>query len=247
MQVYSTATAQDLRLTRRIEWWDADAECTVVISQPTVDPFLWMDYLEGARRSYHTHGVQRALDFDAIRSGTDTVLFWAMVDPTGRVIGGVRAIGPLQSADDSHAVVEWAGQPGEPAIRKAITDRLPFGILEMKSAWVTDDPTRNHSLTRVLARSGFHAMPLMKFQFCMATSAAYVLDRWGSSGGVVAPIPATPYPDERYRTKMMWWDRRTFADLADSEQASKILNEMAEVRRRARRVAPLDLGRAIVS
>ena len=69
-------------------------------------------------------------------------------------------------------------------------------------------------------------MALMDLQFCMATSAPHILDRWRSSGGVVASIPATPYPDKRYRTKMMWWDRRTFANHAEQEQVSKILMEI---------------------
>jgi hypothetical protein len=69
----------------------------------------------------------------------------------------------------------------------------------------------------------------MGIQFCMATSAPHILERWGSSGGVVAPIPAAAYPDERYRTKMMWWDRRTFANHADPEQLSKILRETAAI------------------
>ena len=46
-------------------------------------------------------------------------------------------------ADDSHAVVEWAGQPGQQAVRDMINDRVPFGVLEMKAAWVIDDPDRN--------------------------------------------------------------------------------------------------------
>ena len=219
-------------LPERIDWWDPDAGCTVVMSQPSADPALWMDYLEGARLSYRKHGVESVLHFDAIRGGEDTVLFWATLDASGTVVGGVRAIGPLRSVDDSHAVVEWAGQPGLGAVRKMISDRLPFGILEMKSAWVSDDADRNRGLTHVLARSGFHAMPLLGHQFCMATSAAHVLARWGSSGGLVASIPATHYPDERYRTQMMWWDRRTFADHAQPEQVSKILQEMITVARR---------------
>ncbi len=52
------------------------------------------------------------------------------------MIGGVRAKGPLESAEDSHALVEWAGHPGQAAVRKMINDRVPFGILEMKAAWV---------------------------------------------------------------------------------------------------------------
>ena len=182
--------------------------------------------------SYRRHGVECALDMDRLRSGDDTVLFFAAIDANGQIAAGVRAKGPLRDADDSHAVVEWEGQPGLQSVRKMINDRVPFGILEMKSAWVTDDRERNRSLTKALARSGFHAMALMDIQFCMATAGAYVLDRWRSSGGVVAShIPPTPYPDDRYQTKMMWWDRRTFINYAEPEQVSKILQETDALRR----------------
>lgn len=101
----------------------------------------------------------------------------------------------------------------------------------MKTAWVADDPNRARSLTKVIARSGFHAMAMMDIQFCMATAGEYILDRWRSSGGVVAAhIPPTPYPDERYKTKMMWWDRRTFTQHAEPEQLAKILRETAMLR-----------------
>ncbi len=213
-------------------WWDDDTECTLVVARPADERELWADYLDGAVRSYRRHGVECALDIDRMRRGDDTVLFFAAVDTHGRVAAGVRAKGPLLDADDSHAVVEWDGQPGLPAVRKMINDRAPFGILEMKSAWVTDDRERNRPLTKALARSGFHAMALMDIQFCMATAGAYVLDRWRSSGGVVAShIPSTPYPDHRYQTKMMWWDRRMFVNYAEPEQVSKILRETADLRR----------------
>jgi len=41
----------------------------------------------------------------------------------------------------------------------------------------------------------------------------------------VAAIPATPYPDERYQTKMMWWNRSDFVRYAQPEQVAKILME----------------------
>jgi hypothetical protein len=230
-----TASADDFRLDRGFSWRDADTESTLVVAHPSTDRDLWREYARGAQRSYQKHGVECALDLDALRSGDDTVMFFAAIDDAGRMVGGVRAKGPLRSADDSHAVVEWAGQPGESAVRKMISDRVPFGILEMKSAWVTDNPDRNRSLTTVLARSGFHMMALLDFQFCMATAATYVLNRWRSSGGVVAPIPATPYPDERYQTKMMWWDRRTFANQAEPAQVAKILAEMVHLTEEAHR------------
>lgn len=221
----------DFQLARSHRWWDADAQCTMVMSQPDLEPDLWLEYLDGAERSYRKYGVQDALDVAEISDGHDTAMFWAALNPSGQVIGGVRAKGPLTGADDSHAVVEWDGQPGLAAVRKMIDDRVPFGILEMKSAFVTGNSDSTKGVTRALARSGFHAMAAMNLQFCMATSAPHVLDKWRSSGGVVASIPATPYPDPRYRTKMMWWDRRTFIRHAEPGQVSRIFNEILAMER----------------
>ncbi|OBF12986.1 hypothetical protein [Mycobacterium sp. ACS4331] len=232
--------AHVLRLDGSTQWWDPDTGCTLLLARPQDEPELWDEYLAGAERSYRKHGVECALDIDEIRDGSDTVLFFVSIDDTGRIVSGVRAKGPLRGADDSHAVVEWDGQPGLAAVRKMIDDRAPFGILEMKTAWVADDPDRARSLTKVIARSGFHAMAMMDIQFCMATAGEYILDRWRSSGGVVAShIPPTPYPDERYNTKMMWWDRRTFTQYAEPEQLAKILRETAMLQQATNREGAL--------
>jgi hypothetical protein len=213
------------RLRQGLSWHDPDIDCTLVISTPSTDPDLWAQYAAGAHRSYRKHGVECALDTDALRTGVDTIMFFAMIDDVGRMVAGVRAKGPLRSADDSHAIVEWAGQPGEEAVRNMLNDRAPFGVVEMKSAWASDDPDRSPCLTSAVARSPFHMMALLDIQFCMATAAAYALNQWRSSGGVVASIPATPYPDKRYQTKMMWWDRRNFVNYAEPAQVAKILME----------------------
>ena len=62
----------------------------------------------------------------------------------------------------------------------------------------------------------------------LATGAQHVLARWRSSGGVVAPIRSVSYPDERFRTKLMWWDRRAVARHAAHSQNAKIIAEMAD-------------------
>ncbi|MCT7659059.1 hypothetical protein [Mycobacterium deserti] len=222
----------EMRLAHSISWWDEVAECTLVMSQPAIDRELWYEFLRGAARSYRKHGVERVLDVAAIRHGDDTSLFWVAIDSAGRVVGGVRAKGPLTSAQESHALVEWAGQPGLPAVHKMITDRLPFGVVEIKSAWVTDDIDRNRSLTDVLARVPLHSTAALNAQFAMATAASHVIARWISSGGVVAArIPATPYPDDRYRTKIMWWDRNTFANYAEPIQSATTLTEIVALNR----------------
>jgi hypothetical protein len=58
---------------------------------------------------------------------------------------------------------------------------------------------------------------------------------------VAKHIPPTPYPDERYETKMMWWDRRTFANHAAPEQVSKILQETMALSRGQDGVADIGL------
>ena len=217
-------------LRRSPSCWDPDSECTIVFAQPAIERDLWIDYVRGACQSYRKHGVERALDMDALRNGADTILFAACVNDAGRVVGGVRARGPYQSSDECHALVEWSGQPGQDTVRKMVTDRLPFGVVEVKPAWVTDDPERNRRLTSAISRIPLHAMNLLDVQFIVATAAAYVLKRWLSSGGLLASkIPATPYPDHRYQTKLAWWDRSTFANHADPKQLSTFFAEQKEL------------------
>jgi hypothetical protein len=218
-------TAGRFRLSGRLSWRDPDIEATLVISQPDVDPELWGEFARGAEHSYRKHGVECALDVDVLRTGSDTLMFCAAIGDDGRMLAGLRAKGPLRSADDSHAMVEWEGQPGQQMVRDMITDRIPFGVMEMKSGWVIDDSDTDRSLTTALARSGFYMSSLTGFQFFMATAATFVINRWKSSGGLVAPIPATPYPDERYQTKMIWWDSRDFINYAEPGQVAKILTE----------------------
>jgi hypothetical protein len=224
-------TGGRFELSQRLSWRDPDLGCTLVLSQPKVDPDLWAEFSLGAQDSYRKHGVESALDMDVLRSGADTIMFSAAIDDTGRMVGGLRAIGPLRSADDSHAVIEWAGQPGEQAVRNMINDRVPFGVMEMKTGWAADGWDRDRPVTTALARSGLYMSSFFGYQFMMATAATYVLNRWRTSGGVVAPIPATPYPSERYQTKMIWWDRRDFINHAEPGQAAKILTENEQLMR----------------
>lgn len=220
--------------------WDPETECTIVFAHPRVERELWRDFARGAIRSYTNHGVEKALDTEALRSGADTVLFAACVDRAGSVVGGLRAKGPYRSADEAHALLEWSGRPGFDAVRKMITDRIPFGVAEMKTAWVTDDPERSRQLTLAISRTPLHAMGLLDIQFIVATAASYVLKRWLSSGGILASkIPPTPYPDERYETRLAWWDRATFAKHADPKQLSLYVAEQRQLAGRFGNIAQL--------
>ncbi len=223
-----SSAAGSFFLARSFSWPDPDVDGTLVVSQPAADPDLWAEYAAGAILSYRKRGVECALDIDALRNGDDTIMFCAVISDSGQVVGGYRAIA-LRSVDDSHAVEEWAGQPDQQAVRQMIADRVPHGVLEMKAGWVTDAAGRNPFLTTALARACFYMMVVLDFQYTMCTAATAVLNSWRSSGSVVAPITATPYPTDRYRTKLLWWNRRDFFGHAQPDQLAKIVCETKEL------------------
>lgn len=215
----------------RVACWDPIAETSVVMATPASEPDLFERYHRGAVASYSRFGVSDAMDADVARCADDTAVFWALTDMDGDLVGGVRAKGPLRTPDDSHAAVEWAGQSGEADLRRAIAEMVPLGVVELKGAWTVKEPSGARHRSQMIARCGFQAMAAFGLTYFMATSAAHILEQWRTSGGVVSDIPATPYPDERYETKMIVWDRRTFTVHGDGEQIAAIFREMARVRR----------------
>ncbi len=152
-QMSAQRRAFDFPLNEGISWFDSDTNCTIVVSTPSAEPALWADFVDGAVRSYHKHGVERALDMDSLSTRPTPSCSHVAVNDDGKFVGGSRAKGPLESAEESHAIVEWADRPGLRTVRKMLTDRLPFGVMEMKTAWVSDDPSRSRSLSELLART----------------------------------------------------------------------------------------------
>ncbi|SNT08986.1 hypothetical protein SAMN05421642_10962 [Rhodococcoides kyotonense] len=183
---------------------------TLVRTTPYDDPDLWFEYLRGAHISYAKHGVEVAVDQDADRIASETALFFVSIDRTGDVVGGVRGQGAYRSAQQSHALTEWAGNPGREQVRDMIDARIGDGVVEMKTAWVGSDTADGGAVAGALARVAVPTMDAMNVRWIMATAAEHVLRRWESSGGRVAEhVPFAAYPDARYRTRIMWWDRRT--------------------------------------
>jgi hypothetical protein len=58
---------------------------------------------------------------------------------------------------------------------------------------------------------------------------AQAVARWQTTGGVVSPrVAPVGYPDDRYLTSPMWWDRETYADLAAPNQLPLLIDESAQ-------------------
>jgi hypothetical protein len=216
------------------EFWDPLSNRLLVVAQPATQPDLWAAYLDGAQVSYRQHGVESAVDYDHVRDGASTSLFVAAVESDGRVVGGLRVQGPYTQVDQAYALREWAGREGATELRRQIDRRLSEGVVEVKAAWVDPHADRHDALTAVLARMFVHVLTLLDVRYAFCTAAAHAVPRWESTGGVVSTeVAPVAYPDERYRTLLMWWDRQHVAELMTGHQLHSVILEIARLRRSA--------------
>lgn len=206
----------------------------LVVARPAAQPDLWATYIEGARVSYRRHGVENAVDYDQVFEGASTSLFVAAVESDGRVVGGLRVQGPYTRVDQAYALREWAGREGTQELRRQIGRRLGDGVIEVKAVWVDRDADRHDELTAVLARTFVHVLTLMNVRYAFCTAASHAVPRWESSGGVVSvEVAPVAYPDERYRTLLMWWDRQQVDELMTGHQLRAAAQDLARLRRPA--------------
>ncbi|MDI6629598.1 hypothetical protein AB0362_07345 [Rhodococcus sp. NPDC079359] len=198
-------------------YWDQRSQCFVLATTPAENPALWKQFLDGAEESYMRHGVTTALEISAIRDGSTTALFFAALDRTGQIVGGVRVQGPYSSVDQSHALIEFADHPeGLRHVHTMLDERIGHGVVELKSAWVAQHAPHGRAVTAMIAESPAYSTALLGARYALATAASHVRTAWLDTGAVIATqIAPIPYPDDRYRTEVFWWDRTTLAFNAD--------------------------------
>ncbi|MDJ0004647.1 MULTISPECIES: hypothetical protein [Nocardiaceae] len=200
-------------------YFDHPSQCHILATTPTRSPALWTQFLDGAEESYRRHDVTPALEISTIRDGGTTALFFAALDRTGTILGGVRVQGPYSSADQSHALVEFAAHPeGRHRVRAMLDSRIEDGVVEIKSAWVAPGAPRGRAVTTMIAQSPAYSTALLGARYALATAASHVRAAWLRTGAAIAThIEPVPYPDDRYRTEVFWWDRTTLAFDAELE------------------------------
>lgn len=221
-------------------YFDPTSGHRFVFAEPAAQPALWDSYLDGARRSYRQHGVESAIEYRQVRDGHSTALFVVAMNDAGQVVGGLRTQGRLTGPEQAHAVREWRGRPGTAELMAQIASRLLFGVIEIKAVWVDHDANHRPALIAALARAFVHAMDVMQVRYALCTAAEHAVPRWQISGGVVATdVAAVAYPDERYRTMLMWWDRHQIAELIAEDQNTALLRESGLLFARAASVPTL--------
>lgn len=197
-----------------------------VVARPEDEPDLWEDFLTGAHASYSKYGVERVLEVDDVRTSGSTTLLLAIVDRDDRVVGGVRAQGPYKRASEAHALTEWGGRPGTDLLRVQIESRIPAGLVEMKTGWVNDEVGARHALAMAIARTPMHVMRLLDIRYALCTVADHAVRRWSATGAQVShSVSPVAYPDDRYLTVPIWWDRETVLDRMNPEHVVPLLDE----------------------
>ncbi|MBY6413762.1 hypothetical protein HQ346_18870 [Rhodococcus sp. BP-252] len=200
-------------------YFDHQLQCTVLATTPSARPDLWREFVEGARESYSHFGVEKALEYERIADGSTTSLFFAKLSRSGELCGGLRVQGPYSYPQQTHADLEWASSPtGRTALRSMVADRLPHGVVEMKTVWSSVDGPRCGRPGYLGAIGASLAAAVLGCRFTLATSADHAVGPYLDSGAVMAAhIDPVPYPDHRYNTRILWWDHRAIHATASAE------------------------------
>jgi hypothetical protein len=209
------------------------------LHHPLDSPNRWRSYLDGAETQYRSWGILPVLDRPALESGRSTSLFFLAIDASGRVVGGLRCHGPLRSASEAYALVELRESPHLGTIRDLLTRAVPRGVVELKGAWVDRERTPP-GVSDALARCAIHFMDWLGARHAICTCSDVVAKRWTPGGGqAFTDLGTVPYPDDRYRTLLLWWDRERVASLARPDQWAAVVRESRELVNRSATDAPL--------
>ncbi|GAA4832465.1 hypothetical protein GCM10023201_20570 [Actinomycetospora corticicola] len=174
---------------------------TVIVSSPEARPDLWDAYLAGVVEVYGSYGVVPALELDRDL----TSLVFVAFDRDGRARGGIRSQGPYDHPSQAQALAVWEN---DARVRRLVRERLADGLVETKGLWVERDFPGRRELVHTFGRTPVHASTILGARYGLGTTAAHTEALWMSSGAVLRyDVPPVPYPDERYRTHLMFWDR----------------------------------------
>ncbi|MBY6681207.1 hypothetical protein HQ312_09080 [Rhodococcus sp. BP-316] len=205
--------------------------CTIIATTPSSRPDLWTRFLKGAHRSYTHHDVLPALEHDTIRDGSTTALFFCALDTSGAMLAGARLQGPYTDARDTHADIEWRHHPiGRMVLRQMVDERLGRGVVELKTGWVESTAARDRHLADVIGYAGPLGCSLLGARYALVTAADHVVRMWQSTGAVTAEsVEPAVYPDDRYRTRALWWDLESYRDRADPRHVRRIDDAAAQL------------------
>ncbi len=226
---------------------------------PLERPDLWKVYLNEAEGIFRSRGFEGTLRRLELEEGNGVPLFILGFDPDGNAVAGVRFHGPLEGSHQAAIIEEMASSPEIGIIHDLIEREIRLGAVEIKGAWSKGAAVVGARLLTAISRSVTHGMNWLGAEFAIAAVSDTLMPVGDVTGALQVGTQWVPFPDERYRTVAVSWNRGRTYELATPvnqkayrREAEQLLRgpsrsgegpiEPASTRNRASRPLILDVG-----
>ena len=198
---------------------------------PLERPDLWSMYLNEAEGKYRSHGFEGTLRRQELQDGHNVPLFFLGFNTEGEPVAGVRFHGPLESSHQAYLLEEMATSPEIEDIRTLIVGELRLGAIEVKGAWSKGAAVNGVRLIAAITRSVTHAMNWLGAEFAIAAVSDTLLEVGSVAGGRMVGTCSVPYPDDRYRTVAVQWQRARSLELCTPPNQQALRREAEQLSR----------------
>jgi molybdopterin/thiamine biosynthesis adenylyltransferase len=198
---------------------------------PLERPDLWKMYLNEAEGTYRSHGFEGTLRRQELEDGEGVPLFFLGFSPEGEPVAGVRFHGPLEGSHQAFLVEEMAASSEIDDIRAMIDKEIRLGALEVKGAWSKGATVTGVRLIAAITRSATHAMNWLGAEFAIAAVSDTLVAVGTPAGGRMVGTASVPFPDDRYRTVCVSWDRSRSYELCTPPHQQALRREAEELGR----------------
>ena len=198
---------------------------------PLERPDLWKVYLNEAEGIFRSRGFEGTLRRLELEEGNDVSLFLLGFDPEGNAVAGVRFHGPLEGPHQAAIIDEMASSPEIGVIHDLIDQEIRLGAVEVKGAWSKGAAVVGSRLLTAISRSVTHGLNWLGAEFAIAAVSDTLMPVGTVTGGVQVGTHWVPFPDERYRTIAISWQRGRTYELATPENQQAYRREAEQLLR----------------
>jgi molybdopterin/thiamine biosynthesis adenylyltransferase len=203
---------------------------------PLERPDLWKVYLNEAEGIFRSRGFEGTLRRLELEEGNDVSLFLLGFDAEGEPVAGLRFHGPLEGAHQAAIIDEMASSPEIGLIHDLIEREIRLGTLEVKGAWSKGASVVGARLLTALSRAVTHGLNWLGAEFAIAAVSDTLMPVGTVTGGVQVGTHWVPFPDERYRTIAISWQRGRTYELATPENQQAYRREAEQLLRGPSRI-----------
>jgi molybdopterin/thiamine biosynthesis adenylyltransferase/nitroreductase len=198
---------------------------------PLERPDLWKVYLNEAEGIFRSRGFEGTLRRLELEEGNDVSLFLLGFDPDGNAVAGVRFHGPLEGPHQAAIIEEMASSPEIAMIHDLIEQEIRLGAVEVKGAWSKGASVVGSRLLTAISRSVTHGLNWLGAEFAIAAVSDTLMPVGTVTGGVQVGTHWVPFPDERYQTIAISWQRGRTYELATPENQQAYRREAEQLLR----------------